>query len=63
MGYKRLSDKQKKAISKNANAYAKQNYKQISLKLSPDLADKLDSICRDKNISRPELIKLLIDKI
>lgn len=63
MAYKKLSDKQKKAISQNANIYAKQNYKQISLKLSPDLADKLDNICRDKNISRPELIKLLIDKI
>lgn len=61
MGYKKLSDKQKKAISQNANAYAKKNYKQISLKLSPDLADKLDRICRDKNLSRPELIKKLIE--
>lgn len=60
MSYKKLTGEQKRALSENANAYSKENYKQISLKLRPDIADKFDEICKIKGVSRPELIKMLI---
>lgn len=61
MSYSKLSKQRKKIIGANANAYAKDNYKQISIKLSPDVADKFDSICATENISRPELIKKMLE--
>lgn len=63
MSYKKLTREQKRALSENANAYSKENYKQISLKLRPDIADKFDAICKIKGVSRPELIKMLIDDL
>lgn len=63
MSYKKLTEKQKRALSENANAYSKENYKQISLKLRPDIAEKFDEICKIKGVSRPELIKMLIDDL
>ena len=63
MSYKKLTGEQKRALSENANAYSKENYKQISLKLRPDIADKFDAICKIKGVSRPELIKMLIDDL
>lgn len=63
MSYKKLTGEQKRALSENANAYSKENYKQISLKLRPDIADKFDAICKIKGVSRPELIKILIDDL
>lgn len=63
MSYKKLTGEQKRALSENANAYSKENYKQISLKLRPDIADKFDEICKIKGVSRPELIKMLIDDL
>lgn len=63
MSYKKLTGEQKRALSENANAYSKENYKQISLKLRPDIADKFDEICKIKGVSRPELIKMLIDNL
>lgn len=63
MSYKKLTGEQKRALSENANAYSKENYKQISLKLRPDIAEKFDEICKIKGVSRPELIKMLIDDL
>lgn len=63
MSYKKLTEEQKRTLSENANAYSKENYKQISLKLRPDIADKFDAICKIKGVSRPELIKILIDDL
>lgn len=63
MSYKKLTGEQKRALSENANAYSKENYKQISLKLRPDIADKFDALCKIKGVSRPELIKILIDDV
>lgn len=63
MSYKKLTEEQKRALSENANAYSKENYKQISLKLRPDIADKFDEICKINGVSRPELIKMLIDDL
>ena len=62
MGYKRLSGERKKAISVKANAYAKDNYKQIALKLKPEIAEQFDALCDQEGVSRPEmLLKLLQD--
>ncbi len=61
MSYSKLSNARKKAISRNAAEYAKNNYKRLSISLSPDIADKFDSICAAENISRPELIKKMIE--
>ncbi|AKO30316.1 CopG family transcriptional regulator [[Haemophilus] ducreyi] len=60
MIYSKLSADRKKAINNNSNRYATENYKTITLKLKPDLADDLDSICATESISRPELIKKMV---
>lgn len=61
MSYSKLSDTRKKTISRNAAEYAKNNYRQIKMSLSPDVADKFDSICAAENISRPKLIKKMLE--
>ena len=61
MSYSKLSPERKKAISRNAAEYAKNNYRQIKISLAPDVADQFDSICVAENLSRPELIKKMID--
>jgi len=61
MSYSKLSPERKKAISRNAAEYAKNNYRRLSIALSPDVADKFDRICAAENISRPELIKKMIE--
>ena len=60
MSYNKLSAERKKAISRNAAEYAKNNYRQIKMSLAPDVADQFDSICADEGLSRPELIKKLL---
>ncbi len=61
MSYKKLSENTKKSISINANNYAKDNYRQFTIRLSPDVANRFDDICKNENLSRPELIKKLIE--
>lgn len=61
MNYSKLSNARKKAISRNAAEYAKNNYRRLSISLSPDVADKFDGICAAENLSRPELIKKMIE--
>ena len=61
MSYKKLTDERKKNISINANNYAKDNYRQFTIRLSPDVANRFDDICKNENLSRPELIKKLIE--
>ena len=61
MSYQKLSAERKKAISRNAAEYAKNNYRQIKMSLAPDVADKFDSICSSEGLSRPELIKKMVE--
>ncbi|WP_424411269.1 BfmA/BtgA family mobilization protein [Pasteurella sp. PK-2025] len=61
MSYEKLSEKRKKDISANANAYAKKHYKSIRLSISKELANRFDSICEKENCSRPEALKKLLD--
>ena len=52
MSYSKLSNTRKKTISVNANKYTKDNYRQILLRLKPDVADMFDSICEKEKLSR-----------
>lgn len=61
MSYSKLSKERKKNIGRNANDYAKMMYRQFTIRLNPDLADKFDSICKKEGLSRPELIKKLLN--
>lgn len=61
MSYSKLSPDRKKAISRNAAEYAKNNYRRLNISLQPDVADRFDSICAAENLSRPELIKKMIE--
>lgn len=61
MSYSKLSNTRKKAISVNANKYTKDNYRQILLRLKPDVADMFDSICKTENLSRAEMLKKLLE--
>ena len=61
MSYSKLSQERKKAISQNAYEYAKNNCRRLNISLQPDVADRFDSICAAENLSRPELIKKMIE--
>ena len=61
MGYKKLSAVRKKAISENANEYAKANYKQVLLRLKPEMAEEFDGICQAENLSRVEMLSKLLE--
>ncbi|MGC6406217.1 CopG family transcriptional regulator [Bisgaard Taxon 45] len=61
MSYEKLSEKRKKDISANANAYSKEKYKSINLKLSKETLEDFDSLCKNENCSRPEMLKKMLD--
>lgn len=61
MSYNQLAKNTKKIISDNANKYSKANYKQITLKLRPDVVDKFEAMCKDAGISRAEMFRRLIN--
>ncbi|WNY73110.1 CopG family transcriptional regulator [Pasteurella multocida] len=59
--YKKLTDNTKRLISTNANAYAKENYKSINLKLAKEVLADFDSLAANENCSRPEFLKKLLE--
>ncbi|KND83858.1 ribbon-helix-helix domain-containing protein [Aggregatibacter actinomycetemcomitans] len=61
MGYKRLTQNTKKAISTNANSYSKENYKQVLFKLRPEVVDEFDAICKTEGVSRAEMFRRLLN--
>lgn len=61
MSYSKLSNARRKIISVNANKYAKDNYRQILLRLKPDVADMFDSVCKAEKLSRAEMLKKLLE--
>jgi len=61
MTYKKLSVNRKKALSQNANEYAKANYKQVLLRLKPEVAEEFDRVCQGENLSRVEMLKKLLE--
>ena len=61
MSYSKLSNARKKTISVNANKYNKDNYRQILLRLKPDVADMFDSVCKAENLSRAKMLKKFLE--
>ena len=61
MSYSKLSNARKKTISVNANKYTKDNYRQILLRLKPDVADMFDSVCKAEKLSRAEMLKKFLE--
>ncbi|MFP4711197.1 RepB family protein [Pasteurella multocida] len=61
MTYKKLTDKSKKAIAKNAAAYTAKNYVQKNIKLKPEIAEKLDNLCKENGLSYAAMIEKMIE--
>lgn len=61
MTYKKLNTERKKAISENANEYAKKNYKDISLKVKIEIAENFNAICKKENVSKAEMFRRMLD--
>ena len=61
MSYKKLADSTKKIIGENANNYSKANYRQITLKLRPDVVERFEKMCEDAKVSRAEMFRRLIN--
>lgn len=43
--------------------YNKKAYKQFNIKIKPDLYEKIDNFCKDKELSRSEFLTLAIEKL
>lgn len=61
MSYKKLADSTKKIIGENANNYSKANYRQITLKLRPEVVEKFERMCEEAKVSRAEMFRRLIN--
>lgn len=61
MSYKKLADSTKKIIGENANNYSKANYRQITLKLRPEVVEKFERMCEAAKVSRAEMFRRLIN--
>ena len=60
MSYEKLAESTKRIIGENANKYGKENYKQILLKLRPEVVEKFEEMCKKKNVSKSEMFRRLI---
>ena len=45
------------------NKYNKKAYKQFNVKIKPELYKKIDNFCKEKELSRSQLLQLAIDKL
>lgn len=61
MTYQKLSENTKKAITKNAKEYTAKNYIQKNIKLKPEVAEKLENLCKKREISCAKLIEEMIN--
>ena len=43
--------------------YNKKNYKQFNVKIKPELYEKLENFCKEKELSRSEFLTLAIDTL
>ncbi|HDR1228871.1 TPA: ribbon-helix-helix protein, CopG family [Pasteurella multocida] len=62
MRYENLSLERRRAISKNADAYNKENYKTITVRLLPETFEKLEQIIKKEGLSRNKAINKLIEE-
>ncbi|WP_424408123.1 CopG family transcriptional regulator [Pasteurella sp. PK-2025] len=63
MTYKKLTENTKKSIAKNAAVYTAKNYVQKNIKLKPEVAEKLENLCKEKGLSCAGLIEEMIGMI
>lgn len=61
MSYEKLKTDRKKAISRNANTYSKKNYKDVSMKVRPEVAVAFNAICEKEGVSKAEMLRRFID--
>ena len=61
MSYQKLTAITKKSIGDNANRYSKDNYRQITLKLRPDVVERFERMCEEAKVSRAEMFRRLIN--
>lgn len=61
MSYQKLANSTKKLIGANANNYSKANYRQITLKLRPDVVERFEKMCEEAKVSRAEMFRRLIN--
>ncbi|MGC6377248.1 RepB family protein [Bisgaard Taxon 45] len=59
--YNKLSEKSKKTITDNAKEYNKQNYKQIAVRVKPDVHTRFLELCKKNGVSQPVMIEKLIN--
>lgn len=60
MSYEKLKENRKKAISNNANTYSKKNYKDVSIKVRPEVAAEFSAICEKEGVSKAEMLRRFI---
>ncbi|WP_109859681.1 ribbon-helix-helix domain-containing protein [Aggregatibacter segnis] len=60
MSYEKLKKDRKKAISSNANTYSKKNYKDVSMKVKPEVAAEFSAICEKEGVSKAEMLRRFI---
>ncbi|AUK44455.1 hypothetical protein A4212_04300 [Pasteurella multocida] len=61
MTYQKLTENTKNAIAKNAAKYTAKNYVQKNIKLKPEVAQKLDLLCKEKGLSCAAMIEKMIE--
>lgn len=62
MSYEKLAESTKRIIGENANKYSKENYKQVTFKLRPEVIEKFEEMCKKENVSKSEMFRKLIQK-
>lgn len=60
--YQDLSNKRKDAIKKNAEAYNKENYRQLKMQVKPELLELYNNVCKKTGLSKPKLLELLLNE-
>ena len=61
MSYEKLAESTKRIIGKNANKYSKENYKQVTFKLRPEVVEEFEAICKKAEVSRAEMFRILLN--
>lgn len=45
------------------NRYNKKTYKRFEAQLKPEFYEELNAFCKDNNLSKPEFLKLSLEKL
>ena len=55
-----MKTNENKKFDQNAyiTAYQKENYKNMNIRLKPEIVDKINDFCKDMNVSRQKFVQL-----